>query len=146
MTASLALVLALVLTAPASHAQAVAYSVVGDGIPEPLGGAVGDATRGRAIVASRQQGLCLLCHAGPFPEERLPGNIATDLTGAGARWSAPQLRLRVVDSRRLDPQSVMPAFHRTEGLVQVGAAWQGRPILNAQQIEDVVAFLATLKP
>lgn len=146
MTASLALLLALVLAAPVSHAQSVAYTVVGDGIPEPLGGAEGDAARGRAIVVSRQQGLCLLCHAGPFPEERSPGNIATDLAGAGARWSVPQLRLRVVDSRRLDPQSVMPAFHRTEGLVQVGATWRDKPILNAQQVEDVVAFLATLRP
>jgi sulfur-oxidizing protein SoxX len=146
MAAGLVLTMALVLAAPWCHAQAVAYTVVGDGIPEPLSGAVGDATRGRAIVASRQQGLCLLCHAGPFPEERTPGNIATDLAGAGARWSVPQLRLRVVDSRRLDPQSVMPAFHRTEGLVQVGAAWQGRPILSAQQVEDVVAFLASLRP
>jgi sulfur-oxidizing protein SoxX len=146
MTATIALALALALAPASVGAQAAAYAVVGDGIPEPLAGAVGDAARGRAIVASRQQGLCLLCHAGPFPEERTPGNIATDLAGAGARWSVPQLRLRVVDSRRLDPQSVMPAFHRTDGLVQVGAGWHGRPILSAQQVEDVVAFLATLRP
>jgi len=84
--------------------------------------------------------------SGPFPEERLPGNIATDLSGAGARWSVPQLRLRVVDARRLDAQSPMPAFHRSAGLQRVGPAWQGRPLLTAQQVEDVVAFLATLKP
>ena len=117
----------------------------GDGIEEPLTATPGDAARGRAIVASRQQGLCLLCHSGPFPEERFQGNVATSLAGAGARWTEAQLRLRIVDSRRLNPDSVMPAFHRTDGLQRVGAAWQGRPVLDAQQVEDVVAFLQTLR-
>jgi sulfur-oxidizing protein SoxX len=90
-------------------------------------------------------GLCLLCHTGPFPEERSPGNLSTDLTGAGSRWTTGQLRLRVVDARRLSPDGLMPAFHRVDGLRQVGAPWQGRPLLTAQQVEDVVAFLETLK-
>lgn len=123
----------------------VAFEVVGDAIPAPLTTAPADAARGRAIVASRQTGLCLLCHSGPFPEVRFQGNLAPDLGGAGARWSAAQLRLRLVDGRRLDAQSIMPAYHRVDGLTQVGAAWQGRPLLDAQQIEDVVAFLVTLK-
>ena len=117
----------------------------GDAIEQPLTAPPGDAARGRAIVASRQQGLCLLCHRGPFPEERFQGNIATDLAGTGSRWSAGQLRLRIVDSRRVDPDSVMPPFHRSEGLQRVGRAWQGKPVLDAQQVEDVVAFLLTLK-
>ena len=114
-------------------------------MPQPLTTVPGDALRGRAIVASRQQGLCLLCHSGPFPEERFQGTVATTLAGAGSRWTAAQLRLRIVDSRRLNPDSVMPAFHRTDGLQRVGAAWQGRPVLDAQQVEDVVAFLQTLR-
>ncbi len=122
-----------------------AVTVVGDGIPEALEGRVGDATRGRAIVASRQQGLCLLCHSGPFPEERFQGQLAPDLAGAGSRWSVAQLRLRLVDSRRLNPDSIMPAYHRTQGLTRVARAWEGRPLLDAQQIEDVVAWLATLR-
>lgn len=89
--------------------------------------------------------MCLLCHGGPFPEERSPGNLATNLAGAGARWTAGQLRLRIVDSRRIDPQGIMPAYHRTQGLTRVGAAWAGRPLLGAQQVEDVVAFLLTLR-
>jgi sulfur-oxidizing protein SoxX len=89
--------------------------------------------------------MCLLCHGGPFPEERSPGNLATNLAGAGARWTAGQLRLRIVDSRRIDPQGIMPAYHRTQGLTRVGAAWAGRPLLSAQQVEDVVAFLLTLR-
>jgi sulfur-oxidizing protein SoxX len=116
-----------------------------DAIPESLTGAKGDPVRGRAIVASRQVGLCLLCHSGPFPEERFQGNLAPDLRGAGTRWSEGQLRLRIVDSSRLNPITIMPAYHRTEGLVRVGPAWRGKPVLTAEQIEDVVAFLTTLK-
>jgi len=116
-----------------------------DAIEQPLTATPGDPARGRAIVGSRQQGLCLLCHRGPFPDERLQGTIATDLAGAGSRWSAGQLRLRIVDSRRLNPDSVMPPFHRTDSLQRVGRAWQGKPVLDAQQVEDVVAFLLTLK-
>jgi sulfur-oxidizing protein SoxX len=123
----------------------VAFTVVGDGIPQPLTASPGDAVRGRAIVVDRTQGLCLLCHSGPFPEERAQGNLAPSLDGAGRRSSAAQLRLRIVDSRRLAPDSLMPAFYRSDGLVRVAPAWQGKPVLDAQQVEDVVAFLRTLQ-
>jgi len=116
-----------------------------DAIPQSLTGAKGDPARGRAIVANRQVGLCLLCHSGPFPDERFQGNLAPDLRGAGSRWSEGQLRLRIVDSRRINPASIMPAYHRTEGLVRVAPTWRGKPVLTAEQIEDVVAFLMTLK-
>jgi len=122
-----------------------AAAAVGDGIPEPLTAVAGDAVRGRAIVASRQQGLCLLCHSGPFPEERFQGNLAPSLEGAGRRWSAAQLRLRVADARALDPQSLMPSLHKAEGQARVAPAFAGKPVLDAQQVEDVVAFLLTLK-
>ena len=121
------------------------FSIVGDTIPMPLTASAGDVVRGRAIVANRQVGLCLLCHTGPFPEERFQGNLAPDLSGAGSRWSEGQLRLRLVDARRFNPQSIMPAYYRSKGFIRVGAAWQGHTILNAQQIEDVLAFLQTLK-
>ena len=124
---------------------AAAFEVVGDGIPQPLTATAGDAERGRAIVANRQVGLCLLCHSGPFPEERFQGNLAPSLAGAGARWTPAQMRLRIADNRRLNPDSLMPAFHRTAGLQRVGSAWQGRPVLNAQQVEDVAAYLGTLQ-
>lgn len=119
--------------------------VVGDGMPAPLTTVPGDAARGRAIVVNRQQGLCLLCHSGPFPEERFQGNLAPSLAGAGSRWNAAQLRLRIVDSRRLNPDSLMPALHGTEGRQRVAPAFAGKPVLDAQQVEDVVAFLQTLK-
>ena len=124
--------------------QTPAYEAA-DSLPKPLTDVPGDAARGRLIVASRQTGLCLLCHTGPIPEERFQGNLAPDLTGAGSRWSQGQLRLRLVDARRLNPQSIMPSYYKTDGLTRVGAAWQGRPLLEAQQIEDVLAFLLTLK-
>ena len=116
-----------------------------DAMPQSLTGAQGDPARGRAIVANRQVGLCLLCHSGPFPDERFQGNLAPDLKGVGARLSEGQLRLRIVDSSRVNPASIMPAYHRTEALVRVGPAWRGKPILTAGQIEDVVAFLMTLR-
>ena len=117
----------------------------GDGIPEPLTGAKGDPARGRAIVANRQVGLCLLCHSGPFPEERFQGNLAPGLSGAGARSSEALLRLRIADPARINPATIMPAYHRTEGLARVAPSYRGKPILSAEQIEDVVAFLLTLK-
>ena len=116
-----------------------------EGIQQSLTGSKGDPARGRAIVANRQVGLCLLCHSGPFPEERFQGDLAPDLKGAGARWSEAQLRLRIVDSGRINPASIMPAYHRSEGLVRVAPAWRGKTILSGEQIEDVVAYLATLK-
>lgn len=101
--------------------------------------------RGRAIVANRQVGLCLLCHTGPIPEERFQGNLAPDLAGAGDRWTAGQLRLRMVDSRRMNPATIMPAYYSREGLQRLPAALQNKTILDAQQIEDVVAYLQSLR-
>jgi L-cysteine S-thiosulfotransferase len=121
------------------------YTVVGDAIPAPLTGVAGDPARGRVIVTSRQRGLCLLCHSGPFPEERFQGDLAPSLAGVGSRLSEGQLRLRLVDSRKLDPGTIMPSYYQTDGLNRVGAAWRDKPVLNAEEIEDVVAFLATLR-
>lgn len=107
--------------------------------------AQGDAERGRAIVANRQVGLCLLCHPAPIPEERFQGNLAPDLAGAGSRWTREQLRQRIADSRSLNPQTIMPSYLSTEGLQRVGGAWRGKTIFTEQQLEDVAAWLETLK-
>ncbi len=123
----------------------VAFEVAGDAIAKPLTDTPGDPARGRAIVADRQKGLCVLCHAGPFPELRFRGDIAPDLAGAGSRWSVAQLRLRIVDGTRLNPATPMPSYYRVDGLNRVAPAFRGAPILDAQQVEDVVAFLATLR-
>jgi sulfur-oxidizing protein SoxX len=121
------------------------YTVVGDAIPAPLTGAKGDSARGRAIVGNRQVGLCLLCHSGPFPEEKFQGTLAPNLSGAGTRWSEGQLRLRIVDSSRLYADTMMPAYYRVQGLTRVAPAFAGKPVLTAEQIEDVVAYLVTLR-
>lgn len=121
------------------------YVVEGDAIPASLTGTAGDAASGRAIVISRQTGLCLLCHSGPFPDERFQGTLAPDLAGAGTRSTVGQLRLRVVDAARLNPDTIMPPYYRADGLTRVAPAFRGKPVLTAEQIEDVVAFLATLR-
>ncbi len=122
-----------------------AYEIVGDAIPKPLTATPGDPVRGRAIVVNRRLGLCLLCHNGPFPEEKLQGNLAPDLAGTGSRWSVGQLRLRLVDASRLNPETIMPPYYRLDHLDRVAPAFRDKPIFSAQQIEDVVAFLASLR-
>ena len=132
--------------ASARHsAGAAPYEVVGDAIPQPLTGARGDPARGRAIVVDAAQSTCLLCHSGPFPEERFQGDLSPDLKGTGARWSEGELRLRLVDASRLNPATIMPSYYKVDGLNRVAPAWRGKPILTAEQIEDVVAYLATLR-
>jgi sulfur-oxidizing protein SoxX len=111
---------------------------------QPLIGTPGDAARGQRIVGNRSLGLCLLGHRGPFPDEA-QGSLAPDLAGAGARWSEGQLRLRIVDARRLNPATIMPSYYRSDGLERVGSAWRNQPVLDPQQIEDVIAFLRTLR-
>jgi sulfur-oxidizing protein SoxX len=119
--------------------------IVGNAIPASLTGHKGDPVRGREIVVNRQVGLCLLCHSGPFPEQKFQGTLAPDLSGAGARASEGELRLRIVDASKLKPDTIMPPYYRVDGLTRVAPAYQGKPILTAEQIEDVVAFLTTLR-
>ena len=122
----------------------VPYGIIDDGIPESLTGSPGDAARGRALVLARTT-TCILCHSGPFPETRFQGDLAPDLTGAGNRWSVSQLRLRLVDASHFNPRTIMPSYYRNDGLVRVGRNFAGKPILSAAEIEDVVAYLATLR-
>ena len=132
------------------EAGAIAFSflagnaLAADSIPASLTGAKGDAARGRAIVANRQVGLCLLCHTGPFPEERFQGDLAPDLRNS-ARLTEGEIRLRIVDSTKVNPQSIMPAYYKSEGLTRVAPAFRGKTVLTAEQIEDVVAYLITLR-
>jgi len=120
------------------------YTVVGDAIPKSLTGKPGDPVNGRAIVV-RRESTCLLCHSGPFPDQRFQGDLSPSLGGTGSRWSEGELRLRMVDASRLNPATIMPSFYRIDGLTRVAANFRGKPVLTAEQIEDVVAFLTTLK-
>jgi sulfur-oxidizing protein SoxX len=135
---------AFALPCVAGEQGLLAFVVVGDTIPESLTGMPGDALRGRALVVDRTS-TCILCHSGPFPEQKFQGDLAPSLAGAGSRWSEGQLRLRLVDASRLNPATIMPFYYRVGGLVRVGTPWRGKPILSAEQIEDIVAYLATLR-
>jgi sulfur-oxidizing protein SoxX len=136
--------LALVLPCSAGAQGLASYKIVGDGIPDSLTGTAGDAVKGRALVLDRST-TCILCHSGPFPEMRFQGDLAPDLKGSGTRWSASQLRLRLVDAARLNPETIMPSYYRIDGLTRVGRNFTGKPILSAAEIEDIVAYLATLR-
>jgi sulfur-oxidizing protein SoxX len=120
------------------------YEIVGDAIPKSLTGIPGDPARGRAIVVKREA-TCLLCHSGPFPEQRFQGDLSPDLTGVGSRWSAGELRLRLVDATYLNPTTIMPSYYRVDHLHRVARNLRDKPVLTAEEIEDVVAFLTTLK-
>jgi sulfur-oxidizing protein SoxX len=140
----IACALAAVTMLHAADAQTlVPYKIVGDGITEPLTGAPGDATRGRALVLDRSA-TCILCHSGPFGTQ-FQGDLAPSLAGVGNRWTAAQLRLRLVDAAHFNPDTIMPSYYRVDGLTRVGRNWIGKPVLTAEQIEDIVAYLATLK-
>lgn len=137
-------VLAAAAVAASGAQPLVPYRVEADGIPDALAQEPGDAERGRAIVLGRDSS-CLLCHAVPDGGGRATGNIGPPLAGAGARLTAAQIRLRIVDPARLTPGSMMPSYYRTEGLQRVAPSYRGEPLLGAQQVEDVVAYLRTLR-
>jgi sulfur-oxidizing protein SoxX len=124
--------------------EARAQAIINGEIATPLASTPGDSQRGRAIVASRQTGLCLLCHSGPFPEERFQGNLAPELSVSVAKYSQAQLRARIVDAAYFNSTTIMPSYYRTDHLNRVALKFEGQTILNAQEIEDVVAFLLTL--
>jgi sulfur-oxidizing protein SoxX len=137
--------LLLIALGSTASAQGVRpYAVVGDAIPASLTGAPGDVARGRGLVVERTS-TCILCHSGPFPEQRFQGDVAPSLAGTGKRWSEGEIRLRLVDASRLNAATIMPSYYRIDGLDRVGRTWQGKTILTAEQIEDIVAYLATLR-
>ena len=116
-----------------------------EGTPTPLTEQPGDAGRGRRIVLARERGDCVVCHALPLPERRFHGTVGLPLDNVGSRYTAAELRLRLLDPKALNPYSIMPAYHTVAGLHSVLEAYQGKPILTAQEIEDVVAYLLTLR-
>ena len=123
--------------------ELVPFDVIDGEIPAPLTETPGDAARGRDIAAGRQAN-CLACHHMPIPEEPFHGDLGPDLAGVADRLTEGALRLRLVDPKRIGEASVMPAFYRAHGLTRVARRYRDRPILSAQQIEDVIAYLMTL--
>ena len=135
-----------ILISGAAHAQDLRpYKIENGAINLTLTGKPGDPARGRQIVLERQKGICLLCHSGPFPEERFQGDLAPSLAGVGSRMNAGEIRLRMVDGTKVNPDTIMPPYYRIEGLNRVAPNFRGKPLLNAEEIEDVIAFLLTLR-
>ena len=123
----------------------VDYRIVNGAIAEPLTDQPRDPERGRRIVLDREGGDCIICHAMPLPQRQFHGTIGPPLDGVGSRYSAGELRLRLVDPKVFNPDTVMPAYYKVEGLHRVHERYRGKPILTAQQVEDVVAYLLTLQ-
>lgn len=136
---------ALLAAGHASAAGVAPFAVTGNAIEAPLAGPAGDAPRGAAVVKNRETANCLICHSIPDRREAFMGEIGPPLAGVASRLTPGQIRLRVVDPTRVNPAAVMPAYHRIEGLVNVDPRFRGEPVLCAQEIDDVVAYLATLK-
>lgn len=136
---------ALLICATSAFAEVAPFIVTGDAIEAPLAATPGDPARGEAIVKNRETANCLICHAIPDARERFMGDVGPSLAGVGARLTPGQIRLRVVDPTRLNPEAAMPAYHRVDGLIRVDPRYQGRHVLTAMEIEDVVAYLARLK-
>jgi len=139
-----AVVLVALAATPSGAAELKPYRIVGDTIPEPLGWRPGDPEKGRFIALDVDLGNCLACHSIPIPEEPFHGTIGPDLRGIGTRLTPGQLRLRIVDPKRLKPDTPMPSYYRVEGLYRVRADRIGKPILDGQEIEDLIAFLMTM--
>jgi L-cysteine S-thiosulfotransferase len=132
--------------APTGRAQgSTAVTVVGDAIPGSLTGRPGDTARGRDIVFNRDRGNCAVCHVMPAPDERSHGDVGPSLKGVAGRLSEGQMRLRLVDGRRFNPNSIMPSYYRLDGLQRVAKVYAGKPVLSAEEIEDALAYLMTLR-
>ena len=121
------------------------YTIVGTGVPKPLTDKPGNPQDGRKWALGVAYGNCLACHKLPAPEEQFHGEIGPDLAGVGGRLPEDAIRLRIIDPKRINPATPMPSFYKIDGLHRVAAAWVGKTILSAQQVEDVVAYLKSLR-
>jgi len=116
-----------------------------DSLPTPLTAQSGDIARGRALFASREGGHCVLCHQLDGLEVAFQGNLGPSLNNIGARFSPAQLRMRIVDYDRIKPGVAMPSYYRQDGLNQVEDRFVNQTVLSAQDIEDIIAYLGTIK-
>ncbi|MHA1559236.1 MAG: sulfur oxidation c-type cytochrome SoxX [Alphaproteobacteria bacterium] len=126
------------------QSEPVTYEIIDGGIPEPLTDQPGDPLRGELIARDAANATCLICHQMPIPEEPDPGNIGPDLAGVGARYTEAELRLRIVDPKVLNPDTVMPGYYSLRGLARVQEQYVGETIYSSQDVEDVIAYLMTL--
>jgi L-cysteine S-thiosulfotransferase len=140
-----ALIATMLFGATAWAGTLAEYQVSDGALAQPLTNQPGVPARGRTVVLDPARGNCLICHPMPIAEAEFQGDVGPDLAGVASRYSASEIRLRVVDAKRLNPDSIMPAYYRVEGLYWVLNQYRGKPILTAQEVEDVVAYLMTLQ-
>ncbi len=128
-----------------SPPKLIAYVVKDGGIAKSLTGKPGDPKKGRKLYINRKKGNCLACHTSTdMAKEPFHGNIGPSLDGVGSDMTTAELRLRIVDAKKINPATIMPAFYKY-GKTRVAKKWKGKTILSAQEVEDVVAYLGTLK-
>ena len=147
-TLAIGLVSAAVLLAgkPSWAQELVTYNIVDEiSIPKPLTDQPGDPVKGREVAINRKKGNCLACHVMPIPEQSFHGEIGPDLNGIGSRYQIGEMRLRVVDSKILNPHTIMPAFYRIDGFNRVAKKFQGKTMLSPQEVEDLLAYLMSLR-
>lgn len=144
------------VSAGATQAEVVSPSAVvaneyGE-IAQSLTGIAGDPARGQEVMTTRGLGNCIACHqVTALQEYPFHGEVGPSLDGVGARWDAAGLRGIVANAKGVFPESVMPSFYKIDGYTRPGNAYTGKaaeggldPLLSAQDIEDVVAYLLTL--
>ncbi|MGI9434839.1 MAG: sulfur oxidation c-type cytochrome SoxX [Geminicoccaceae bacterium] len=134
--------------APSSLAEEpVGYEIVDDeSIPQSLTGASGDADKGREVFINRKQGNCLGCHAvTELGDQPFHGEVGPPLDGVADIYAEGEIRLRIVNAKIVNPDTIMPGFYVNQGLHRVAATFQGKTILSAEQVEDLVAYMLTLK-
>lgn len=130
----------------ASAAEMASYKIVDGAIPNSLTGASGDAKKGKDVFLNRRQGNCLACHqVTALSDHPFHGEIGPPLDGVAERYSLAELRLQVVDSKQINPDTIMPAFYRSDGLHKVLKNFKDKSILTAEQVEDLLAYLQTLR-
>ena len=137
--------LALLLSSPASAADLIKYQINNDAIATSLTRKAGDPVKGKKLATNRKKGNCLACHSMPIPEQAFHGNIGPDLKGISSRYSEGELRLRIVNPKVLNSETIMPAFYKADGFNRVMKKFVGKTIITAQEVEDIVAYLMTLK-
>ena len=143
--AALVVIAGLAIAATEARGELTAFEINNDAVPQPLAGLKGRAERGQDIIIVRRKGICLICHAIPSLDVPFQGEVGPSLGGLSERLSEGEIRLRVIDQSRINPMTVMPSYYRIEGIRDVAPAYRGKPVLDAQEIEDVVAYLLTLK-
>jgi len=140
------IVLFAVSTSSFSEEKFIPWQIENYAINKPLGGLMGDAKRGKEIVKRKDKGNCLACHSLPIPEESFHGTVGPSLKGIATRLNTGQIRLRIADETKLIPGTIMPGFYKNpKEINRVADGFWGKTVLTAQEVEDVVAYLMTLK-